>query len=99
MGIRIHIPQDKVAAICRQYHVRKLALFGSVLRADFHLESDVDVLVEFEPDHTPGLFGMARIERELTHVIGRQVDLRTPADLSRYFRKDVLEHAEIQYAQ
>lgn len=96
---RIPIPQDQIAAICRQYHVRKLALFGSVLRADFRTDSDVDILVEFEPDHTPGFFGLARIERELAQLIGRTVDLRTADDLSRYFRQDVLEKAETQYEQ
>lgn len=99
MASRISIPQDRIAAICRQYHVRKLALFGSVLRADFRPDSDVDVLVEFEPHHTPGFLGLARIERELTQIIGRTVDLRTPEDLSRYFRQAVLEKAEIQYEQ
>lgn len=99
MASRIPIPRDRIAAICRQYHVRKLALFGSVLRADFRPDSDVDVLVEFEPHHTPGFFGLARIERELTQIIGRTVDLRTPEDLSRYFRQAVLEKAEVQYEQ
>lgn len=99
MASRIPIPQERIAAICRQYHVRKLALFGSVLRADFRTDSDVDILVEFEPEHTPGFFGLARIERELAQLIGRTVDLRTADDLSRYFRQDVLEKAETQYEQ
>jgi len=77
-----------------------LALFGSALREDFSEESDIDVLVEFEPGHTPGLLGMARLERELSHILGgRKVDLRTPEDLSRYFRDEVLREAEVQYAQ
>jgi len=77
-----------------------MAFFGSVLRADFGPESDVDVLVEFEPTHVPGLFGIARMERELSAMFGgRKVDLRTAEDLSRYFREDVLKEAEIQYAQ
>jgi len=77
-----------------------LALFGSALREDFSEESDIDVLVEFEPGHTPGLLGMARLERELSHILGgRKVDLRTPEDLSRYFRDEVLRKAEVQYAQ
>jgi hypothetical protein len=99
MAARIPIPQDQIAAICRQYHVRKLALFGSVLRADFRPDSDVDILVEFEPDHTPGFFGLARMERELALIIGRTVDLRTAEDLSRYFRQAVLEKAEVQYEE
>ena len=77
-----------------------MAFFGSVLRADFGPESDIDVLVEFEPAHVPGLFGIARMERELSTLFGgRKVDLRTPEDLSRYFRDDVLKQAEVQYAQ
>lgn len=99
MSSRIDIPQDKIAEICQQYHVKRLALFGSVLRADFRPDSDVDVLIEFESNHTPGFFGLARIERELAQIIGRNVDLRTPDDLSRYFRQNVLEHAEVQYEQ
>ena len=77
-----------------------MAFFGSVLRADFGHESDIDVLVEFEPAHVPGLFGIARMERELSTLFdGRKVDLRTPEDLSRYFREDVLKEAEVQYAK
>lgn len=99
MSARIFIPDDRIAGICQQYHISKLALFGSVLRDDFRPDSDVDVLVEFDPAHIPGLFGLARIERELTAVIGRQVDVRTPNDLSRYFRQTVIEQAEVHYAQ
>lgn len=77
-----------------------MAFFGSVLRADFGPNSDVDVLVEFEPTHVPGLFGIARMERELSAMFGgRKVDLRTAEDLSRYFRQKVLKEAEVQYAQ
>jgi hypothetical protein len=77
-----------------------LSLFGSALRGDFSEESDIDVLVEFEPGHAPGLLGMARLERELSRILGgRKVDLRTPEDLSRYFRDEVLREAEVQYAQ
>lgn len=99
MSARISIPNDRIAGICQQYHISKLALFGSVLRDDFRPDSDVDVLVEFDLAHIPGLFGLARIERELTAVIGRRVDVRTPNDLSRYFRQTVIEQAEVQYAQ
>ena len=74
---------------CRRHHVRKLALFGSVLRDDFGPDSDVDVLVEFEPGHVPGL-AFFDMEAELSHLIGRQVDLNTPQFLSRYFRDTVL---------
>jgi predicted nucleotidyltransferase len=80
--------------------IRRLAIFGSALRPDFGPESDIDVLVEFESSRTPGLLGMAHIERELSALLGgRKVDLRTPEDLSRYFRQSVLNEAEVQYAQ
>ncbi len=77
-----------------------MSLFGSILRDDFDSESDIDVLVEFEPAHVPGLLGIAHMERELSEIFGgRQVDLRTAGDLSRYFREDVLREAVVQYAQ
>jgi len=91
--------QKLLASFCRRHHIRRLAFFGSVLRADFGPDSDVDVLVEFEPAHVPGLFGMAGLERELSALLGRKADLRTPEDLSRYFRQDVVDQAEVQYAQ
>ena len=78
--------------------VCRLSLFGSVLRNDFGPDSDVDVLVQFEPEHVPGLFGMARMEHELSNIFGQKVDLRTAEDLSRYFRDEVLANAEVQYA-
>ena len=79
---------------------RRFALFGSVLREDYGPDSDVDVLVEFEPEFVPGLFGVARMEREVSAIFGgRTVDLRTPEDLSRYFRRTVMEGAEVHYAQ
>ena len=96
----ITVDRSRLAEFCRRHHIRRLALFGSALREDFSEESDVDMLVEFEPGHTPGLLGMARLERELSHILGgRKVDLRTPEDLSRYFRDEVLREAEVQYAQ
>ncbi|MGH2350687.1 MAG: nucleotidyltransferase family protein [Chloroflexota bacterium] len=79
--------------------MRKLALFGSVLRDDFRPDSDVDVLVEFESGHPVGLVRLARMELELSALVGRRVDLRTPADLSRYFRQAVLDSAEVPYAK
>ena len=98
--VHVAVDKERIAAYCRQSHIRRLALFGSVLRADFRPDSDIDVLVEFEPGHVPGLFGIARMERELSVLLGgRKVDLRTPEDLSRYFRQSVLEEAEVQYAQ
>jgi len=100
MPTRIDVPRQQLAAFCRRYQIQTLSLFGSVLREDFRPDSDVDVLVEFEDGHTPGLLGIARIERELSNILGgRKVDLRTPEDLSRYFRKEVLAKAEVQYAQ
>lgn len=94
----IEIPQQAIAEYCRRHHIRRLALFGSVLRGDFGPESDIDVLVEFEPQHVPGRIRLARMEIELSELLGRKVDLRTPGDLSRYFRSEVLAAAEVQYA-
>jgi len=96
----IGMSQERIAAFCRRHHIRKLALFGSVLRADSRPDSDVDVLVEFEPGHTPGFLRLATMELELSQILaGRKADLRTPEDLSRYFRGDVLASAETIYAQ
>ena len=95
---KIKIPHDKVVDFCERHHIRKLALFGSVLRDDFGPESDVDVLVEFEEEHVPGLIRLAGMEIELGEIIGRKADLRTAGDLSVYFRKEVVESAEVQYA-
>ena len=98
MPAHINIDKEKIAAFCRKNHICRLALFGSVLRDDFGPDSDVDVLVQFEPEHVPGLFGMARMEHELSDIFGQKVDLRTAEDLSRYFRDEVLSTAEVQYA-
>lgn len=93
------LPAEVLAAFCRRNHIRRLSLFGSVLREDFGPESDVDVLVEFAPDHVPGFFRLAALERELSGLLGnRKVDLRTPEDLSRYFRQQVLASAHVVYA-
>jgi predicted nucleotidyltransferase len=97
--MHIQLPSEKIAAFCRSNGIHKLSLFGSVLRDDFRPDSDVDVLVEFERNRIPGFFDLMRMEHELSEMIGgRQVDLRTPQDLSRYFRDDVVAHAQIQYA-
>jgi predicted nucleotidyltransferase len=93
------IPDTVLSDLCRRHGVRRLAFFGSVLTPDFRADSDVDVLVEFEAGHRVGLLGMARLERELTDLFGRAVDLRTPAELSRYFRDEVLRTADVCYAQ
>jgi predicted nucleotidyltransferase len=97
---KIAIPKGQIAEFCRRHHIRKLALFGSVLRDDFRPDSDVDVLVEFEPDHIPGLIRFSGMELELSDILGgRKVDLNTPKFLSPYFRDEILEEAEVQYAQ
>lgn len=92
------INPEELADFCRKHHIRKLSLFGSVVRDDFTPESDIDVLVEFEPGHTPGLafFGM---QDELSAMLGRKVDLNTRGWLSEYFRDEVEAEAEVQYEQ
>jgi predicted nucleotidyltransferase len=95
----IEVPQERLAAFCRKHRIRKLSFFGSVLREDFAPESDVDVLVEFEPGAGVGLITFAGIEIELSELIGRKADLRTPAELSRYFRDEVLAEAVALYVQ
>ncbi len=98
MTVAIEVDRERIAEFCRRHHIRRLALFGSVLRGDFTPESDVDVLVEFEPEHVPGLafFGM---EEELSRLLGRKVDLNTLGFLSRHFREEVLTEAEVQYVE
>lgn len=96
--VRIEIPKEQIAEFCRRHNIRKLSLFGSVLREDFGPQSDVDVLVEFEPNHVPG-FAFFRMEEELSQILSRKVDLNTPNFLSRYFRNQVLQQAEVQYAE
>jgi hypothetical protein len=98
-GANLKIPKDKIAEFCKKNHIRKLSLFGSALRDDFKPDSDVDVLVEFEPDHIPGFITLAGMEIELGEMMGRKVDLRTAQDLSPYFRQEVIDSAEIQYAE
>lgn len=95
----LDLPREKIAAFCKQNHIRKLSLFGSVLRDDFRPDSDIDFLVEFDPNHIPGLITLAGIELELTELLGRKSDLRTLQDLSQYFRRDVAESAEVLYAE
>ena len=99
MPAKIAIDRAAVADFCRRHHICRLALFGSVLRDDFAPTSDVDVLVEFEPGCRVGLIRLAGIERELSDLLGRKVDIRTAADLSPYFREEVLAQAEVQYAE
>ena len=94
----ITLPKKEIAAFCEKNHVARLSVFGSALTAEFGPESDVDFLVEFEPGHVPGYFGLAAMERELSSVIERKADLRTAAELSKYFRDTVLSQAVLQYA-
>lgn len=94
---QIQIPKSRIAEFCRKHHIRKLALFGSVLREDFQEGSDVDVLVEFDPGYPVGLIRLARVERELSELLGYAVDLNTEGFLSPYFRDEVLKEAEVQY--
>jgi predicted nucleotidyltransferase len=96
----IKIPQAEIAAFCRRYHIRKLALFGSVLRNDFGADSDIDVLVEFEPNHVPGLIRLAGMELELSELLGgHKVDMNILRCLSPYSRNKVLAEAEVLYAE
>ena len=95
----VEIPREKLAEFCRRNRIRKLALFGSVLREDFASSSDVDVLVEFEPGAKVGLLAFSRIERELSKLLGRKVDLNTEGFLSDYFKDDVLKEAEVQFVE
>jgi predicted nucleotidyltransferase len=98
MKLPISIEEDKIVAFCLKHSILKLSLFGSILTEHFDDESDVDVLVEFDPAKIPGLIRLAAMERELSSVIGRKADIRTPNDLSHYFRDEVLGRAVIQYA-
>jgi len=95
--IRIDFPRDRIADFCRRNHIRKLALFGSALREDFRPDSDIDILVEFEPGHVPGLRFFA-MQAELSEILGRPVDLNTPQWLSPYFRDKVLKEQVPLYA-
>ena len=92
----VEIPGRTIEEFCRRNHIRRLALFGSILREDFGPKSDVDLLVIFEPGATPG-FGFIGIQDELSEIVGRPVDLQTPASLSKYFRDEVLREAEAVY--
>ena len=93
----IDVPLERISQFCRRHHIRRLSLFGSVLREDFTAQSDVDVLVEFQSGHTPGLT-FFRMQEELSELLGRKVDLNTPGFLSRHFREEVLREAKVLYA-
>lgn len=92
--------KEKVRDFCERYFIQKLAIYGSVLRDDFDQDSDIDVLVDFMPGHVPGFFRLFDMEEELSALFGgRKVDLRTPEDLSRYFRDRVVAEAQVQYVR
>ncbi len=93
------IPKEKLAEFCKRNHIRKLSIFGSALRENLGPDSDIDLLVEFDPDNIPGLIRLAGMENELSEILGRKVDIRTAQDLSRYFRQDVIKSSEVQYAE
>lgn len=96
-ALPIALPREQIEAFCVRHHIRKLSLFGSVLTPRFQPSSDIDVLVEFEPRKGPGYFGLSGMELELSDLLGRKVDLRTPEEISRYFRSEVLASAAVQY--
>jgi predicted nucleotidyltransferase len=99
MNAKVHVPRKEIHEFCSRNHIVRLSLFGSVLTSNFGSESDIDVLVEFEPGRSPGFLGLAALEDELSALFGgRKVDLRTPQELSKYFRDEVIASAEVQYA-
>jgi predicted nucleotidyltransferase len=91
------MPKKKLVEFCKRNHIRKLSIFGSAIRGELQPDSDIDLLVEFEEGHTPGLFSIVKMEMELAEMLGRKVDLRTPEDLSQYFRDEVVQNAKLQY--
>jgi predicted nucleotidyltransferase len=98
MSPQVAVDRVRLAEFCRRHHIRRLSFFGSVLGANFRPDSDVDVLVEFDPKHVPGLLTLAGLEIELSALLGRKADVRTAEDLSRYFRDEVIAKAELLYA-
>lgn len=96
---RIKISKSWIESFCKAHHIVKLALFGSVLSDHFSDTSDVDILVEFDPKHVPGLFSIVGMKEELEKNIGREVDLRTPEDISKLFRKEVIQQSYLIYGQ
>jgi uncharacterized protein len=99
MSTSVSIEHERLAQFCRQHHIRRLALFGSRLSGNARPDSDVDLLVQFDPGEEPGLIALSAMAEELSELYGgRTVDLRTPNDLSRHFREEVLRVAEVQYS-
>lgn len=96
---RLAIGEEQLVRFCREHHIRKLSLFGSTIKGTGRPDSDVDLLVEFETGRVPGLLALVSMEAELGQMLGgRKIDLRTPRDLSRHFRDEVIRTAEVQYA-
>ena len=95
-NLKIKVPRQKIAGFCQRYHIRKLSFFGSVLRDDFGPDSDIDVLVEFTPGHTPGL-AFFSMQEELSEILGRKVDLNTTGFISKYFQEEVNREARVEY--
>lgn len=95
--LAIPLSKDKIRSFCKKHHILTLALFGSILTSHFTSKSDVDILVNFDTDHIPNFFDLIDMESELSAIIGRKVDLKTPNDLSPYFRNDVLANAKTIY--
>ena len=100
MNNELAIDREKIRRFCERHHIVRLAIFGSALRDDFGADSDVDILVDFVPGHIPGFFRLIEMEEDLSGLFaGRKVDMRTPEDLSRYFRDQVVAGAQVQYVQ
>lgn len=97
MNIQIELSKETVATFCQRHHIRKLAVFGSVLHGDFRADSDIDILVEFDPEAQITLFDMGAAQVELSQLLNREVDLKTAGFLSPYFREDVIQQAKTIY--
>ena len=97
-SLQNYIGSEELEHLCAKYHIKKISLFGSALQGELKDSSDIDLLVEFEEGKTPGLITFCKIENEFSDIIGRKIDLRTPYDLSGFFRDDVVKQAKIQYA-
>jgi len=95
--LKNHVSASRIKDFCRKHRIIKMSVYGSALRGDLKPDSDINILVEFEKCHVPGLLDLAGMESELSEMLGRKVDLRTPAELSRYFRDDVLQMARVEY--
>jgi len=98
-SIPLSLSRKQLVEFCQRHHIRKLSLFGSILRDDFTETSDVDFLVEFDAHHIPGYLRLSGMEIELSEIIGRKADLRTANELSHYFRQQVLQEASVQYVE